>query len=70
MGEVFVKNQIETNFNPANVEYVSSEAHCADLLFEYDDIHILIEAKNHSHHLDKVSDLKKFHDDIELHSKK
>eukprot|EP00952_Eustigmatos_sp_NYUAD-ZCMA_P007925 33318-Eustigmatos_ZCMA.PRE.1 len=33
MGELFVRNQIENNFNPANVEYVSSEAHCADLLF-------------------------------------
>ena len=70
MGEVFVKNQIECDFNPANVEYVSSEAHCADLLFEYNGVHILIEAKNHTHHLDKVNDLKKFHDDIELHTKK
>lgn len=48
----------------------SAEAHCADLLFHYEDIEILIEAKNHTHHLDKVNDLQKFHDDIEAHSKK
>jgi hypothetical protein len=70
MGEIFVKNQIESDFNPANIEYVSAEAHSADLLFEHEGISILIEAKNHGHHMDKVSDLKKFHDDIELHSKK
>lgn len=70
MGELFVRNWIESSFNVANVEYVSAEPHCADLLFEHDGIHILIETKNVATKLDKIKDIKKFHNDVELHSRK
>lgn len=70
MGQSFVYEWIVANFNPAKISVVHAEAHSADLLFEYDNTHILIEVKNKNHHLDREEDLKKFHNDIHTHSKK
>lgn len=68
IGETFAEKWIKDNFNPADVRRVSSEPNSGDILFVYDEVHILIEVKNKNEL--RCEDLTKFHDDIITHKAK
>lgn len=63
IGEDFAKAWIESDLNPVQVTVVSDTPHSADLLVEREGVKVLLEIKN-KQSLDRIEDLKKFHDDI------